>query len=375
MKYLVLALSRVSYWHIFLVQFLTILLLYFFLPGRYPVTLSAFQPDSINSVCMALNMFNASDARIEEVLLNIERHFYNTNFDLACSTEITPPYRVRLLVPFLMGTTSLVGPWWTLFIPSILIYFAIGFLTWNLVKQTPNPNWKVKGFALLPFLSPHIGWFLANIMTEGPVVLACLGILTLSYSRREYSRIVLTIGILLLAVLCLLSKQSWPIVMILLAISFQRIYPAIAKSITYALGFIVSISVSELIKIIARGIYGSDFGKWNDAAIFLDPTNALIGVAKGLSHDFLHLFQFGDIFGLLGISLAIAITFTRRINAHFRILLLICFAWGFATVGSVYLADGSYGQNWRFFVFSNFLAFPIWILANRKDEPREQSAV
>ena len=197
------------------------------------------------------------------------------------------------------------------------------------------------------------------------MVLACLGILTLLYSRREYSRIVLTIGILLLAVLCLLSKQSWPIVMILLAISFQRIYPAIAKSITYALGFIVSISVSELIKIIARGIYGSDFGKWNDAAIFLDPANALIGVAKGLSHDFLHLFEFADIFGLAGISLAIAITFIRRINAHFRILLLTCFAWGFATVGSVYLADGSYGQNWRFFVFANFLAIPIAMIQNR----------
>ena len=372
MKYLVLALGRVTYWHIFSVQFLTILLLYFFLPGRYPVTLTAFQPDSINSVCMALNMFNASDIRIEEALFNIEGHFYNVNFDLACSAEITPPYRVRLFLPFLMGITSLVGPWWTLFIPSILIYFAIGYLTWNLVKLTPNPNWKVKGLALLPFLSPHIGWFLANIMTEGPVVLACLGILTLLFSRRKFSRVVLTVGVLFLAVLCLLSKQSWPIVMILLAISFQRIYPAIAKTITYALGFIVSISVSELIKVIARGIYGSDFGKWNDAAIFLDPTNGLIGVAKGLSHDFLHLFEFADIFGLAGISLAIAVTFSRRIIVHFRILLLISFAWGFATVGSVYLADGSSGQNWRFFVFANFLAFPIWILASRKDQQEQQ---
>ena len=373
MKYLVLALSRVSYWHIFSLQFLTILLLYFFLPGRYPVTLTAFQPDSINSVCMALDMFNASDARIEEVLLNIERHFYNKNFDLACSAEITPPYRVRLLLPFLMGITSLVGPWWTLFIPSILIYFAIGFLTWNLVKLTPSPNWKVKGLALLPFLSPHIGWFLANIMTEGPVVLACLGILTLLYSHRKSSRAVQTVGILLLAVLCLLSKQSWPIVMILLAISFQKIYPAIPKSITYALGYIVSISVSELIKIIARGIYGSDFGKWNDAAIFLDPKNALIGVVKGLSHDFLHLFEFADVFGLVGISLAVALVFVHHINVHFRFLLLICFAWGFATVGSVYLADDSYGQNWRFFVFANFLAFPIWMLSIERDQAIQQS--
>jgi hypothetical protein len=365
MKYLILVLNRVNYRHMFSVQFLTIFLLYFFLPGRYPVTLTAFQPDSINSVCMAFNMFNASDARIEQVLLNIEEHFYNSNWNLACSTEITPPYRVRLLLPFLMGLTSLVGPWWTLFIPSILIYFAIGFLTWNLVKSTPNPNWKIKGLALLPFLSPHIGWFLANIMTEGPVVLACLGILHLLYSRRKSSRVFLTAGVLLLTFLCLLSKQSWPIAMILLAISFQSIYPEISKSITYALGFIVSFSISEIIKSIARGIYGRDFGKWDDVAIFLDPTNALVGITKGLKHDLLHLFEFADIFGLVGISLAVAFIFAKRIDIHFRVLLLICFAWGFATVGSVYLADGSFGQNWRFFVFANFLAVPIVIIQNR----------
>jgi multisubunit Na+/H+ antiporter MnhG subunit len=375
MKYLVLALNKVNYWHILTVQMFTIFLLYFFLPGRVPVTLTAFQPDSINSVCMALNMFNASDVKIAEALLNIERHFYNVDFDLACSPEITPPYRVRLLLPFLMGLASLIGPWWTLFIPSVLIYLAIGFLTWNLVKQIPNPNWKVKGLALLPFLSPHIGWFLANIMTEGPVVLACMGILSLLYSRRKTSKVLLTSGVLLLAVFCLLSKQSWPIVMILLAIAFQRIYPNIKNTAAYILGLIVSISISELIKGIARDVYGNDFGKWNDTAVFLDPVNALIGVAKGLSHDFLHLFKFADIFGLVGISLAVAFVFGHQINVHFRVLLLICFAWGFATVGSVYLADGSYGQNWRFFVFANFLAFPIWILANSKDQVIERSEV
>jgi multisubunit Na+/H+ antiporter MnhG subunit len=375
MKYLVLALNRVNYWHILAVQIFTIFLLYFFLPGRVPVTLTAFQPDSINSVCMAFNMFNANDAKIAEALLNIEKHFYKVDFDLACSPEITPPYRVRLLLPFLMGLTSLIGPWWTLFIPSVLMYLGIGFLTWNLVKQIPKPNWKVKGLALLPFLSPHIGWFLANIMTEGPVVLGCMGILSLLYSRRKSSNTSLTIGVLLLAVLCLLSKQSWPIVMILLAISLQRIYPELKKVITYFLGLFISISVSELIKALARHIYGSDFGKWNDTAIFLDPENALIGVAKGLSHDFLHLFEFADVFGLVGISLAVAFVFSHQMNVHFRFLLLICFAWGFATVGSVYLADGSYGQNWRFFVFANFLAFPVWILSKRRDRPIEQPEV
>lgn len=375
MKYLVLALNRVNYWHILAVQISTIFLLYFFLPGRVPVTLTAFQPDSINSVCMAMNMFNASDAKIADALLNIEEHFYNVDFDLACSPEITPPYRVRLLLPFLMGLTSLIGPWWTLFIPSVLIYLGIGFLTWNLVKQIPNPNWKVKGLALLPFLSPHIGWFLANIMTEGPVVLGCIGILSLLYSRRKSSRTYLTVGVLLLSVLCLLSKQSWPIVMIMLAISFQRIYPEFKKFITYFLGLFISISVSELIKALARHIYGSDFGKWNDTAIFLDPENALVGVVKGLSHDFLHLFEFADVFGLFGISLAVAFVFSHYISVHFRFLLLICFAWGFATVGSVYLADGSYGQNWRFFVFANFLAFPVWILSKGRDRTVEQPQV
>jgi hypothetical protein len=324
---------------------------------------------------MALNMFNASDAKIAEALLNIEKHFYNVDFDLACSPEITPPYRVRLLLPFLMGLTSLIGPWWTLFIPSVLIYLAIGFLTWNLVKQIPNPNWKVKGLALLPFLSPHIGWFLANVMTEGPVVLTSMGILSVLYSRRKFSRAFLTIGVMLLAILCLISKQSWPIVMILLAISFQSIYPNLKKWNTYVLGFLASISISELIKVIAQDIYGNDFGKWNDTAVFLDPANALTGVAKGLSHDMLHLFEFADVFGLVGISLAVAFVFGHRLNIHYRVLLLICFAWGFATVGSVYLADGSYGQNWRFFVFANFLAFPIWVLANTRDQVIERSEV
>jgi len=317
---------------------------------------------------MALEMFNSPDSKIEDFLMSIESHFYNGNFGLACPSEITPPYRVRLLLPFLMGFFSLFGPWWTILIPSIIIYLSIGLLTWNLIKLIPNQSWKLKTLALLPFLSPHIGWFLANIMTEGPVILACLGILNLLYAPRKFSRKYLMAGVLLLAILCLLSKQSWPIVMILIAISFQRIYPEMAKIVTYTLGFIISYSVSELVKIIARGIYGKDFGKWKDDAIFLDPTNALVGIKKGISHDFLHLFEFYDIFGLVGISLAVSFAFAKRINLHYRVLLLVSFAWGFATVGSVYLADSSYGQNWRFFVFANFLAFPIWILANVEDQ-------
>jgi hypothetical protein len=89
---------------------------------------------------------------------------------------------------------------------------------------------------------------------------------------------------------------------------------------------------------------------------------AIEGIALGLRNDLYSLFEFGDVFGVLGIGIAAWIIFAKIKTLEIRLILWTAAAWGFATMGSVYLADGSYGQNWRFLVFATFLAYPLYLI-------------
>jgi len=348
--------------YIFLIQAVTVFLLYVYLPGRVSMTLTAFQPDSINSLCMGITRFQQDLEGVNRILGSISKTFYGSGFNLACANDLTPPYRTRLVLSFLIGIFSILGPWWFVLLPSILIYFAIGLVYWLIISKYFKSINYMSLIWYLPFFSPHIGWFLANVMTEGPLLLFLLLITYITYVRRIKNQNLELAIVLLLSVLSLLSKQSWPLVTVVFAAYLIRRFARFSAPVIYATTLLFSLAVSSLAKALGSSMYGKDFGKWNDLAIFENPGEAIKGVFLGLRADTVHLFAFGDIFGVVGICMAIWIIVFKVRQLEIKITLLCATGWGLATIGSVYLADGSYGQNWRFMVFAFVLAFPLYLI-------------
>jgi hypothetical protein len=64
-------------------------------------------------------------------------------------------------------------------------------------------------------------------------------------------------------------------------------------------------------------------------------------------------------FGIIG---SIWIILFKIKLLEIRLILWTAVGWGVSTMGIVYLAEGAYGQNWRFLVFATFLAYPLYII-------------
>lgn len=350
------------YIYTFGIQAITVFLLYIFLPGRVSQTLTAFQPDSINSLCMGISRFHSNLHSVQAILSSVAKTFYVSGIQLACSPDLTPPYRTRFILSLQMGLFSLLGPWWFVLLPSVLIYFCIGFIYWLIVKRYFEFLTFKDLIWFIPFFSPHLGWFLANVMTEGPLFLFLILITYVTYIRKINILLFEVTLVSFLCALALLTKQSWPLVTVVLAAYLVNRFTQFAKVLVYGFSLVLSLAGSSIVKHLGESIYGKDFGKWNDLAIFLEPIKASKGVFLGLRADFNHLFAFADIFGIVGICGAIWLTLFKIINIEIKITLLTALAWGLATIGSVYLADGSYGQNWRFMVFAFVLAYPLYLI-------------
>ena len=350
------------YLYLFSLQAITIFMLYVYLPGRVSLTLTAFQPDSINSLCMGISKFQNDLDGINKILSSISRTFYEAGTQLTCTNDLTPPYRTRLALPFLIGAFSILGTWWFVLVPSILIYIGIGYIYWLIIKSYHEFISYKELIYFLPFFSPHIGWFLANVMTEGPLLLFLLLIVYITYVSNIRNVKLEIFVVSALCVFSLFTKQSWPLVTAVLAAYAINRFSSIRVPAVYLGSFLLTFGASLLVKRVGSVLYGGDFGKWNDLAIFMNPTGAVKGLLLGLRADTLHLFALGDIFGLLGIVSAIWIILFKVKQIEIKITLLCATGWGMATIGSVYLADGSYGQNWRFMVFAFVLAFPLYLI-------------
>ena len=91
----------------------------------------------------------------------------------------------------------------------------------------------------------------------------------------------------------------------------------------------------------------------------------LTGVGKGIVHDSVHLLKLGDVFGILILTvLLIAIVKIGEFNSWMLLISLTGF--GLVSIGSVYLMEFTYGQNWRFFALATISVIPI--IANSKNK-------
>lgn len=338
-------------------QLLAVLALYAVLPGHVNTERTAFQPDSINSVCMSFKSLKTNPEQAALVLQGIQNYFKTQT---SCSDSITPPYRTRLLLPILIGIFSKLGRWWTVMLPSIFIFFGVGFLYCRLTNQYSLSDRFQLLLLLLPFLSLHIGWFFADIMTEGLVTLFLLGMAFFWLSEKRTSVIFTSVSSFLLGTGAIFTKQVWPIVIaVWIVIIWQRAVTTRLRLALSATATITGYCLSYLVQVIGGNLYGSDSGPWNQLSVLKHPFLALHGITLGISHDFMNSIKFFDPAFFIILYCTYLLFRSKKVSGPIKMLMTVSLLWGFGAVGEVYLADGSYGQNWRFFSFALIFVIPI----------------
>lgn len=319
------------------VQSVVISTLYLVIRGKFGRTLSPIQPDSLLYICKGLKSSNLSPAVVDSFLSMINKYFdISTGSNLECGTA-PGSYSGRVVLPTLIGIFAKTGVWWSVFLPSIIISLLVVITWWFLTKEWVSTH-GISGLlvGLLPWLSPHIGFYVSLVLTEGPLILLIL-ILLLELKRVQTDpKFWFTIPPTIIAGLYV--RQSWPIFALILGAGVS----SFAKSKLTRFGF-YSLSFMSV------AIFSLTIPQLNDTQInFFNVKVGFTGLIKGVSHDFWHLFQFGD---LPALTLLLLLLFKRPVlhSGLQRLTVLGLFLFSCFTCYSVYLGDGSYGQNWRYF--------------------------
>lgn len=325
-------------------------LLYLAIGGRMGATFSPVQPDSVLYICRGLELGNLSSAQISHLIDSLNANFRSPESLIQACGEMPDHLKSRFLLPFLIALFSLTNNAWFLVLPTILISACAHFLWWKITRASVEVHGVIGLLiGLSPWLSPHFGGHVSLVLTEGPLLLILLAILYLKQSNIE-------IRLYLLLTLCcvilgILNRQSWPILAIFVAYSITS-----RLGITSKLRSIQVYFFSTLVSF----VLGSALTKSTSYSIAPNQLDeALIGVAKGILGDLIHLLKFLDLPGAIVI---IAMIFLIAKNYQFLTLLpnVALLIVSIYSQGGIYLFDGSFSQNWRYYMPNGF--FAIYIL-------------
>lgn len=348
-------------------QIVFVVFTYVINPGRTSLTLTAFQPDSINSLCIASNLSN-NDPNFVKKVGSLIKYFGVKEDGFQCPEDFITTYKTRLALPALMLLFGQVGPWFFLLLPSIFIFFTIGYMYWGMTCRYAVKNWKNFLLVLLPFYSPHIAGHLGTLMSEGPAILSLLILLKIAFHTKKYWGSKNLFWLIVFTLVALASRQIWPIIStILLMYSHENLRES-RRSIKHSLllfAAFVPFLLSKIVESIASLMlvtYGEK--DWKISILFESPKKALVGLFRGVTDDFIHVWNFFDLaFVIFSLLLLGQIKQMNRISL---MMFSTCVTWGALTISFVYLADGSYGQNFRFLVFALFLAPVLLAQQERK---------
>jgi hypothetical protein len=304
--------------------------------------------------------FKLLDTRPDQrvaTLRGIQNHFKTK---VSCPESITPPYRTRMLLPILIGEFTKLGGWWTVLLPSIFIFFGVGFLYFRLIDEFSFSNRFSILLLLLPFCSLHISWFFADIMTEGLVTFFLLGMAIFWLREKRTSDVLTTVCSLLLGTGAIFTKQVWPIVIAMwMVIIWERTKLTRLRIVLCATATLIGFCLNYLAQFIGKNLYGSDFGPWDQLSVLKHPFLALRGIFLGISHDCVNSIKFFDPAFFVILYCTYLLFASKKVSGVIKTYMAVSFLWGLGAVGEVYVADGSYGQNWRFFSFAFIFVIPI----------------
>lgn len=195
--------------------------LYVVLPGRAPSTFTAVQPDSVQYLCYGLHLGPLSDTEVAATATTVLSHYGYADVDCLeprLSTNLIWLVYPRLLLPLLVAVASLLPAAFAILVPSVLFYAAF-WIVWMrcMVPRSREPRLRDWLLAVGPLLAINMVIWPAAVLTEGPLLVwTLLSVLLISHSTPLRGSVTL-ISAAALGVLMLLTRQTWPMVGILLA--------------------------------------------------------------------------------------------------------------------------------------------------------------
>ena len=324
-------------------------MLYLLVRGNFGVTFSPVQPDSAYYLCRGLE-FGRLDFTEKFKFLNFINEKFRPQSDVITDCGGVPiHYQARILLPALIAAVSQFKVPVLVLAPTLAFAFGSILVWWCLTRryvELASPF--VLLLALAPWLSPHFGGHVYLVLTEGPLLFTLVLILLVSGIGLRKDFVVITL--ILLLVLGISNRQSWPILAIFVGYSISMIFQVSKFHRLIALYFSTLI-LSAIVNLIMPP----------SPSAFISPRKfpeAFQGVIKGLMGDVLHLIKFLDLPGLIVLS-AITITLCKGFSLQSRMPTLLLLMISLYSIGGVYLFDGSYSQNWRYFLPNGFLAIFI----------------
>jgi hypothetical protein len=343
------------------VQAIVVWLLYFVVKGNFGRTLSPVQPDSLLYICKGLNGANLNPNEVSKILEKLDLYFrISTSSELQCG-PIPGSFSGRLALSFLIGIFALTGVWWAVLIPTILISMLCVYVWWLLTRE-----WVISRglpgilLGILPWTSPHLGFYVSLVLTEGPLILTILLLLLQIRKAQNNSWYWLALPITISA--GLVVRQSWPIFAIILATALTTLArSSIQRIVLFLLGLIVIASLSRLTPQLSQTNID-----------FLNVSGGITGLLLGLRHDFLHIIEFIDLPAVVLVCLLI-FKGRRKLSSVQKITAIGLMLFSGFTCYAVYLGDGSYGQNWRYFA-PTFMVLLAFYMAPQNSDTRKLNA-
>jgi hypothetical protein len=343
-----------------IVQAVVIWLLYFVVKGNLGRTLSPVQPDSLLYICKGLNGANLNQTEVSEILNKLDLYFrISTSNELLCG-PIPGSFSGRLALSFLIGIFALTGAWWAVLFPTILVSFSCVYVWWLLTREWVSSR-GIPGILLgvLPWTSPHLGFYVSLVLTEGPLILVIL--LLLLQIRKAQANSLNWLAVPLIISIGLTVRQSWPIFAIILATALTTLVKSsLQRVVVFSLASVAIASLSTLTPQLSE-----------TRIDFLNIRDGISGLFLGLRHDFLHIFEFADVPAVVLVCLLI-FKGRRKLSSVQKITVLALMCFSAFTCYAVYLGDGSYGQNWRYFA-PTFLVLIAFYMAPQNSDTGKSS--
>ena len=251
-----------------------IVAVYAILPGRFPATYTAVQPDSVAYICQGLKLSRLSGTESSQISSAVFGRF-GYPLDSCALVEPVMPWQVlaRPLLPAMIALVSgILGTPWAPLVPSILVFCLLVFLWLRIVVRVPaadslpgprtNTERRLRtavtwAAALAPFAAFTMILWPLSVLTEGPITVASLLAVMVLAASREYRPRRLLIALGIIGCTLLLTRQYWPVVAAVWAAGmFTIVWPRQRPSGVRALAWGTAIIATALLLAIglARGI-------------------------------------------------------------------------------------------------------------------------
>jgi hypothetical protein len=339
--------------------------IYFLIQGSLGPEKSPIQPDSWIYICRAGEMANLSKSEVSAFLKELESYYATPEDQGRVCTDVPLTYSGRILLPLLLVPVMLSGKWWLIGIPNLIGCLVITFAWFRLLNQSHRLSLLHSAVALAPFLSIQLMPQLGLVLTETFVLGSFLLIILISQKTTSEISQFRAVGLVIVCqTIGLLSRQSWPIFLVagfLFLTQFERTF---TRPRPRLLSFVVLLYPPFISIILDKGVKSIPLTLPN-------LQDGVIGVAQGLLKDILDTLLYFDAFMLVVLLILLVNLFIWDSPLRLLSLFSLCVI-SLATQANVYLADYSYGQNWRYWFVTLFFSLLIWLLRKPDSETMQQ---